>query len=102
MFSHRFVRAAVFRAFIAAAPFGAFAQSGTSAISGFVKDGTGAALPGATVKIVNAETRVIVEVITNGEGAYRAASLVPGPYRVETALGDSLKLTNSQFLILNS
>lgn len=69
MFSSRFVRAAVFIAFIASAPSRAFAHSGSSAISGFVKDGTGTALPGATVKIVNAETRVLVEVVTNGEGA---------------------------------
>jgi uncharacterized surface anchored protein len=64
----------------------AFAQTGSGAISGFVKDGTGAALPGATVKIVNVETGVSTGLTTNEEGVYRATALVPGQYRVETSL----------------
>jgi hypothetical protein len=63
-----------------------FAQTGSSTISGFVKDGTGAALPGATVKVVNVDTGVAIDLTTNGEGVYRATALVPGRYRVETSL----------------
>jgi Carboxypeptidase regulatory-like domain/TonB-dependent Receptor Plug Domain len=64
----------------------AFAQTGSGTISGFVKDGTGAALPGATVKVINVETGVAIDLTTNGEGVYRATALVPGQYRVETSL----------------
>src|SRR5262245_19265699 len=67
-------------------PLAAFSQTGTSVISGFVKDGTGAALPGATVKVINVETGVSVDLTTNEEGVYRAAALVPGQYRIETSL----------------
>ena len=86
MFSSRFVRVIV--ALVAASGLAgtAFAQTGSGAISGFVKDGTGAALPGATVKIVNVETGVSIELTTNEEGVYRATALVPGQYRVETSL----------------
>ena len=66
-----------------ALPASGFGQTGSSAILGFVKDGTGAALPGATVRVINVETGVAVELTTNGEGVYRASALVPGhgPHR---------------------
>src|SRR5689334_10793370 len=68
------------------APGGAFAQSGASTIAGIVKDATGAAIPGATVRVVNEDTGVDSVLTTNGEGLYRAGSLVPGKYRVEIEL----------------
>jgi Carboxypeptidase regulatory-like domain/TonB-dependent Receptor Plug Domain len=67
-------------------PAAGLAQTGSSVISGFVKDGTGAALPGATVRIVNIETGVSIDLTTNEEGVYRAPALVPGQYRIETSL----------------
>src|SRR5471030_3117265 len=62
------------------------AQSGTSVITGIVKDETGAAIPGAQVKLTNEDTGVGLETLTNGDGAYRAVALVPGIYRVEIEL----------------
>ena len=53
------------------------AQTGTSTIAGVVRDSTGAALPGASVKVVNEDTRVSVDTQTNGEGIYRVPALVP-------------------------
>lgn len=67
-------------------PTAVFAQSGTSAIAGIVKDASGATIPGAQAKVVNAETGVGAETMTNADGLYRVAALVPGPYRVEIAL----------------
>jgi iron complex outermembrane recepter protein len=64
----------------------ASAQTGTGAIAGVVRDSSGAAIPGATVKIVNETTAETVEAVTGGQGAYRAAELPAGPYRVETVL----------------
>src|SRR5262245_25968636 len=86
MYSSKFVRvvAALIGALVG--PLAAAGQTGTSAISGFVKDGTGAALPGATVKVINVETGVALDLTTNEEGVYRASALVPGRYRIETAL----------------
>ena len=62
------------------------AQSGTSTISGVVRDSTDAPLPGATVKVVNEDTGVAIETVSNAEGLYRVPALVPGHYRVEIHL----------------
>jgi hypothetical protein len=64
-------------------PTALLAQSGSGAITGAVRDASGAPLPGATVKITNSETGVAVESPSNDSGVYRAASLVPGAYRLE-------------------
>src|SRR3954468_1977724 len=62
------------------------AQAGTSTISGVVRDSTDAPLPGATIKVVNEDTGISIETISNGEGLYRVPALVPGHYRVEITL----------------
>lgn len=64
----------------------AFAQAGSSAISGVVKDATGGALPGVSIRVVNEETGIAVDAVTNEEGLYRVPALVPGRYRLETTL----------------
>ena len=45
-----------------------------------------AAIPGATVRVVNEDTGVTFEAVSNEQGSYRAAALLPGRYRVETTL----------------
>src|SRR5258705_9156748 len=62
------------------------AQSGSSTISGLVKDSTGAPLPGVLVMVSNVETAVAFEAVTNEEGLYRVGALVPGSYRVEATV----------------
>src|ERR1035441_10284321 len=62
----------------------ASAQSGNSTISGSVRDASEAAIPTARMKITNVETGVQLETVTNSAGLYRAGSLVPGSYRIET------------------
>src|SRR5262245_15621943 len=68
------------------APRLSLAQDGTSVISGVVRDSSGAAIPGATVKIVNEASSDVIEVVTDGQGSYRASGLAAGQYRVETVL----------------
>ena len=81
------VRSVVSALVIAAAlPALVAAQSGSSTITGIVKDSTGGAIPGAQVTVVNEETNVSVDSVTNQEGAYRVGALVPGTYRVEVVL----------------
>src|SRR5688572_20819552 len=67
-------------------PAAALAQSGTSTIAGAVTDSTAGALPGVAVRVVNEDTGVAVETVTNEAGLYRVTALVPGTYRVETIL----------------
>ncbi len=70
--------------FVALLPGAALAQTGT--ITGLVRDSSGAAVPGATVRVVAETTRTSVEAVTNEQGSYRAEGLTAGPYRLETAL----------------
>jgi Carboxypeptidase regulatory-like domain/TonB-dependent Receptor Plug Domain/TonB dependent receptor len=62
------------------------AQSGTSTIAGIVKDASGGTIPGASVTVTNKDTGIAVDTVTNEEGIYRAAALVPGTYVVEATL----------------
>ena len=62
------------------------AQGATGAITGLVRDSSGTAIPGATVRIVHETTKASTDVVSNEQGMYRAAALAPGQYRVETTL----------------
>jgi hypothetical protein len=69
----------------------AFAQSGNSTISGIVRDASDAPVPTARVRIVNVETGVQTDTVSNSAGLYRAGALVPGSYRIEAdAVGFAL------------
>jgi Carboxypeptidase regulatory-like domain len=62
------------------------AQTGTSTIAGLVRDSSAATIPGAVVRVVNEDTRVSVEAVSDEHGSYRTAELMAGRYRLETAL----------------
>jgi iron complex outermembrane receptor protein len=71
---------------IAFTPAVALAQIGTSTIAGLVRDASGSGVPGATVRVVNIDTGASTQIVSDGEGAYRAPALRPGRYGVEIAL----------------
>ncbi len=71
---------------VALLPMTVLAQDGTGVISGTVRDSSGGAIPGATVKVVDEDTNASVEAVSGDQGIYRAERLAPGRYRVETAL----------------
>jgi hypothetical protein len=61
----------------------AFAQSTNSGdISGTVTDGTGAAVPGANVTVLNVATGVSKTYVTNDSGVYDTSSIVAGTYKI--------------------
>ena len=62
------------------------AQVTTGTILGTVTDGTGAALPGATVTVKRIETDGTRGLATDGQGRYRADALEPGTYEVTVEL----------------
>jgi hypothetical protein len=68
-------------------PHNSFAQGLFGSISGVVTDPSGAVVPGATVKVINVDTRVTSVLKTNAAGVYNATSLNPGNYRVEAEAG---------------
>jgi hypothetical protein len=64
----------------------AHAQILYGSITGLVKDSQGAAVPGATVTIVNKETNLTRDTTTNAEGVYNLTNVLPGPYDVKVSL----------------
>ncbi len=55
-------------------------------IVGVVKDAQGATVPGATVTIVNKETNLTRDTVTNSEGAYSLINVPAGTYDVKISL----------------
>ncbi len=62
------------------------AQVGSGDITGILTDQSGAAVPGATVTVTNVATNRQRVLSTTSGGAYTAASLLPGEYRLEISV----------------
>jgi hypothetical protein len=62
----------------------AWAATPTGAISGFVRDGSGAPQMGAAVEILGSAAQAL-KVFTDDRGFYSVASLVPGTYSVKVS-----------------
>ena len=62
------------------------AQATGGSLSGTVKDGTGAVLPGVTVVVTNTDTSITRTVVTDARGHYIASDSPPGPYSVKGTL----------------
>ena len=61
----------------------AFAQSDTARLVGTITDATGAAIPNATVNVMNKGTARVVTVTTDATGQYAVNALPPGNYHVD-------------------
>jgi hypothetical protein len=64
----------------------AAAQITRGAISGTIRDATGAVVPGASVTVTNMDTNIGRSAVTNTVGFYRVPALDPGRYAVLTEL----------------
>ena len=58
------------------------AQGGYAILSGRVKDSSGALVPGSSISVENINTNVVVSAVSNAEGYYTFANLIPGSYRL--------------------
>ncbi len=63
----------------------ALAQFGSASVLGYVRDNTGAMVPGATVTLTNVGTNVSQTGQTDKEGKYEFDSMPIGNYRISTA-----------------
>src|SRR5579863_9233257 len=79
MFKNRFVCTALVFALACCLT---IAQEITGAITGTVKDASGSAVPGATVKSANVATNLEVTARTDGNGSYLLPNLPAGTYRL--------------------
>jgi len=80
--------------FIFLLPSSTQAQLTRGAISGTIRDASGAVIPGATVRIASAATNISRDVVTNDDGFYRAGALEPGTYVVSVEKTGFSKLEN--------
>jgi Carboxypeptidase regulatory-like domain/TonB-dependent Receptor Plug Domain/TonB dependent receptor len=71
------------------------AQFETASVLGYVHDASGAALPNATVSLVNRDTKATVTVTTNAQGAYQVTDVKIGQYQV-TAQADGFETSTTQ------
>ncbi len=62
------------------------AQEARGTIQGRVVDASGAAVPGASVEVLNVATGVVTPTTTTTEGSYRVPFLIPGNYTVTVSL----------------
>jgi len=62
------------------------AQGATGRIDGFVRDESGAALPGVRVSLKNQSTGVVRTVTSEGDGRYDFSALSPGRYTVRAEI----------------
>ncbi|MDQ2946386.1 MAG: carboxypeptidase-like regulatory domain-containing protein, partial [Acidobacteriota bacterium] len=59
-----------------------FAQQPTADVTGLISDTSGAAVPGAAIEIVNIDTGLHWDSVSNDSGNYVFTSLPPGNYRI--------------------
>src|SRR5439155_24265167 len=71
---------------ITLANFSLFGQGFSAAISGTVRDTTGAVLPGVSITVTNTESGLMRTVVSNETGSYNFQSLPVGPYELITDL----------------
>jgi hypothetical protein len=85
----------------ALAPVPSLAQGGTStaSVSGKVTDATGGVLPGVIVTVTYLATNQQRTVVTNEEGVYRFAGLLPGKYSIAAELEAFAKFVQSDITV---
>jgi hypothetical protein len=88
-------------AVVALSPAGAvFAQTMNAGdIRGIVTDSTGAAVAGVTVSVVNKDTGVQKDLITNQDGLYDTSSIVAGSYEITFSKAGFSKLVRSNITV---
>jgi hypothetical protein len=84
--------------FLASIP--AYSQAVGATLSGTITDESHAAIPRATVSVMNVATGVATTVTTNAEGIYSAPNLLPGNYQA-TISADGFQKSIQNGIVLN-
>jgi Carboxypeptidase regulatory-like domain len=77
-----------------------FGQNASTSLRGLVTDPTGAAIPGASVSIVNAANGVRVDAVTNSQGEYQLQQIEPGTYTITATAAGFGKFTTTAALLV--
>jgi hypothetical protein len=84
-----------------------FAQTDLASIRGTVQDQTGAAIPAASIKLVNQDTSLTQTAVSDGAGSFHFEALVRGNYQATVSVKgfetqtESMRLDVSQIQALN-
>ncbi len=98
--TYTFLAAVLFIASLAVdSPLIARGQATSGAISGFVTDNVGAAIPQAKVSVKDEGTNVVTEATTDGSGFYNVTHLIAGNYTV-TVTANGFKTFSKQHILL--
>jgi hypothetical protein len=76
-------------------PVAMYAQFETASVLGYVRDSSGAVVPGATVSLLNQETKTQVSIQTDTQGAYEFTDVKIGQYQV-TAQANGFGTSSTQ------
>ena len=74
--------------------------SGAGTINGTVSDAAQAAIPGASVSVINTDTGITHEYTTNSTGLYTAPFLLPGHYKVDATAPNFGKVETSGITLI--
>ena len=74
--------------------------SGAGTINGTVSDAAQAAIPGASVSVINTDTGVTHDYTTNCTGLYTAPFLLPGHYKVDASAPNFGKVETSGITLI--
>ncbi len=88
-------------ALVLAVPFAASAQTERGTITGVVMDSSKAAVPGASIAVINTGTNAASNVVSSESGTYSATNLPPGTYRIEATL-QGFQTSKVEGVILNA
>ena len=81
------------------AGFGLAQNTNSGEVRGTVTDPSGALIPGVTVTLLNTNTGVSTELVTNSAGLYDAVSILQGTYRITFAKEGFQKLTREGIVL---
>jgi hypothetical protein len=95
------VSASFIAALVLAVPIGASAQTERGTITGVVMDTSKAAVPGASIAVINTGTNAASNVVSSESGTYSATNLPPGTYRIEATL-QGFQTSKVEGVILNA
>src|SRR5688572_12158161 len=93
--------ASLIAAAVFALPLAAYAQTERGTITGIVVDSSKAAVPGASVSVINTGTNTATNVVSSESGTYSATNLPPGTYRIEATL-QGFQTSKVEGVILNA
>ncbi len=82
-----------------ASPISIRAQFETASVLGYVRDGSGAVVSGATVSLVNQETKTQVTAQTDAQGAYQFTDVKIGQYQITTQANGFDRSTTQPFTV---